>query len=100
MANVLFYTHSKEDLVRAVRLVVDEIRKTETISDSPINLEEDRLTQKEAAAFLGISVTSLIAWKKQGKVPYFQIGRNPFFSKQELLKIARKNPGLIKPSRK
>ncbi|HLV63634.1 helix-turn-helix domain-containing protein [Galbibacter sp.] len=100
MSNVLFYTHNKEDLKRAVKMILDEIRKTETISDSPIDPEEDRLTQKEAAKFLGISVTSLISWKKKGIVPYFQIGRSIFYSKTELLKIARKNPGLVKPSRK
>lgn len=100
MSNVLFYTHNKEDLKRAVKMIIDEIRKTETISDTSINPEEDRLTQKEAANFLGISITSLIAWKKQGKVPYYQIGRSIFYSKSELLKIARKNPGLIKPSRR
>ncbi len=99
MSNVLFYTHTKEDLVRAVKLVINEIRKTDSISDSPINPEEDRLTQKEAAAFLGISITSLISWKKAGKVPYYQIGRSIFFSKAELLKIARKNPSLVKSSR-
>lgn len=100
MSNVLFYTHNKEDLVRAVRLVINEIRKTDTISNNPINPEEDRLTQKEAALFLGISVTSIISWKKLGKVPYYQIGRSIFFSKSELLKIAQKNKGLIQPSRK
>lgn len=99
MSNVLFYSHNKEDLKRVVKMVVDEIRKTETI-DSNITPKEDRLTQKEAASFLGISVTSLIAWKKEGKVPYYQIGRSIFFSKTELLKIARKNPDLIKSSRK
>lgn len=100
MSNVLFYTHNKEDLVRAVKLVINEIRKTDTISDSPINPEEDRLTQKEAATFLGISVTTLIDWKKKGKVPYYQIGRSILFSKSELLRISRKNPDLVKPSRK
>lgn len=99
MSNVLFYTHSKDDLKRVVKMVVDEIRKTESI-ESNITPEEDRLTQKEAANFLGISVTSLIAWKKEGKVPYYQIGRSIFFSKAELLKIARKNPNLVQPSRK
>lgn len=100
MSNVLFYTHNKEDLKRVVRMVVEEIRKTEIISDTALNSEEDRLNQKEAARFLGISVTSIISWKKKGLVPYFQIGRSIFFSKAELLELARKNPGLIKPSRK
>lgn len=90
MNKVVFYTHNKEDLKRAVKLIIDEIRKTETISNSPIHPEEDRLSQKEAAKLLGISITSLISWKKKGIVPYFQIGRSIFYSKTELLKITRK----------
>lgn len=100
MSNVLFYTHNKEDLVRAIKLVINEIRKTDTISDSPITPQEDRLTQKEAAAFLDVSVTTIISYKKKGLVPYFQIGRSIFFSKSELLKLTRKNPGLVKSIRK
>ncbi|MBC9795427.1 helix-turn-helix domain-containing protein [Sinomicrobium sp. FJxs] len=100
MSNVLFYTHNKEDLKRVIRMVVEEIRKTEMISNTPISPEEDRLTQKEAAKFLGISVTTLISWKKKGLISYFQVGRPVFFSKTEFLEAARKNPGLIKPSRK
>ncbi|WP_240531772.1 helix-turn-helix domain-containing protein [Maribacter sp. 4G9] len=43
------------------------------------------------AKFLGISVTALISWKKKKIVPDFQIGRAIFFSKKELLDLARKN---------
>jgi len=91
MGNLLFYTHNKEDLKHLVKEVVKEIRKTELIYDSNISPEEDRLSQQEAAKFLGISVTSIIAWKKKGLVPYFQIGRSIFFSKKELLELAKKN---------
>ena len=93
-------THSKKDLERIVEVVINRLRKTEFIQQTPINPEEDRLSQKEAATFLGISVTSLIAWKKKGKVPYYQIGRSIFFSKSELLKLAQKNPGLVQSSRR
>jgi excisionase family DNA binding protein len=99
MGNVLFYTHSKDDLKRVVRMVVDEIKKNEII-ETNLAPTDDRLTQKEAASFLGISVTSIIDWKKKGKIPYYQIGKSIFFSKSELLKIARKNQDLVKPSRK
>ncbi|WP_422082821.1 helix-turn-helix domain-containing protein [Ulvibacterium sp.] len=91
MGNVLFYTHTKEDLKRAVKMVLEELRKTEYIQETSLNPEEDRLTQKEAAKFLGISVTSLISWKKKKIVPYYQIGRSIFYSKKELLDLARKN---------
>lgn len=97
MSNVLFYTHNKEDLVRAVRLILNEIRKTEVVSDFNNTPEEDRLTQKEAAKFLGISVTSLISWKKKKLVPFYQVpgSRAIFYSKKELLDVARKNRKLI-----
>ena len=88
MSNVLFYTHTKEDLKRTVKMIIDEIRKTEII-DTNFD-QDDRLSQKEAASFLGISVTSIISWKKQEKIPYFQIGKNIFFSRSELLKLAHK----------
>jgi len=100
MGNVLFYTHNKEDLKRIVKMVVEEIRKTEHINDDGINVKEDRLTQREAATFLGISITSLISWKKKGKVPYYQIGRSIFFSKSELLKLAQKNREVLIANRK
>ena len=90
MSNVIFYSHTKEDLKKAVKLIIDEIRKTE-ILDSKLDLVDDRLSQREAASFLGISVTSIIAWKKQEKIPYFQIGKSIFYSKSDLLKLARKN---------
>jgi len=91
MGNVLFYTHTKEDLKRTVKMVLEELRKTELINETSINPEDDRLSQQEAAKFLGISVTSLITWKKKKIVPYYQIGRSIFFSKKELLDLARKN---------
>ena len=100
MSNPILYGFSKSDLEQVVRKVITEIRKTDIIQDSPVNSEDDKLTQREAAKFLGISVTSLISWKKKGKVTYYQIGRSIFFSKSELLKLARKNPGLIQSSRR
>jgi len=100
MSNPILYGFSKSDLEQVVRKVITEIRKTDIIQGSPVNSEEDKLTQKEAAKFLGISVTSLISWKKKGKVPYYQIGRSIFFSKSQLLKLAQKNPGLVQSSRR
>lgn len=94
--SITLITHTKKDLERMIELVIERVRKTEMIPNGKINPEEDRLTQKEAADFLGISVTSIISWKKQGRVPYFQIGRSIFYSKSELLAIARKNPELVR----
>ena len=77
MGKVL-YSYDKNDIERIIRKVVNEVKKTSTISNEQGTLEEDRLSQKEAAAFLGVTVTSLIKWKKQKKVPFYQVGRSIF----------------------
>lgn len=97
MSNVLFYTHSKNDLVRAVRLVINEIRQTELV-DSTIPQEDEKLSQTAAAKFLGISTTSIIAWRKSGRIPrdaYMRIGRPIFYSKKKLLEYAKKDRSII-----
>lgn len=98
MANVLFYTHTKEDLVRAVRLVMNEIRQTELI-DTSIPQGDEKLTQKATAQLLGVSVTTIIDWRKSGKIPrdaYMRIGRPIFYSKKKILAYARENKGLVR----
>jgi len=92
-------THNKRDLERVVDLVIDRLRKTEFIHQTSINPEDDRLSQKEAADFLKISITSIISWKKKGIIPYYSIGNRIFYSKSELLIVARKNRHLVKPVR-
>ncbi|WP_405610843.1 helix-turn-helix domain-containing protein [Polaribacter sp. Asnod1-A03] len=101
MANVLFYTHSKDDLVRAVRLVINEIRQTELV-DSSIPIDDEKLSQKAASLLLGISVTTIIDWRKTGKIPrdaYMRIGRPIFYSKKKLLEYSRNNGGIGKNSK-
>lgn len=99
MSNSVYVLTPKE-VERVVEIVVNRLRKTDVIVPSNINPEDDRLTQKEAAQLLGITVQSLIKWKQKKLIPYYQIGRSIFYSKNELLKEARKNPNLSKPSRK
>ena len=94
-SNPVLYAYSKEDLEILFKELIDKIRKTELIGDSNISPEEDRLTQKEASELLGITVQTLIIWKRKGKVPFYQMGRSIFYSKKELLNIARNNPKLI-----
>ncbi|MGL5234630.1 MAG: helix-turn-helix domain-containing protein [Empedobacter falsenii] len=94
MSNLL-YTHSKKDLEAIVEIVIERLRKmdfSETTKDIP---EDDRLTQKEAARLLNISVVTLIDWKKKGLVPFYQVQRSIFYSKKELIEIAQKNRNLF-----
>lgn len=95
MSNLL-YTHSKKDLEAIVEIVIERLRKmdlSETTKDIP---DDDRLTQKEAARLLNISVVTLIDWKKKGLVPFYQVQRSIFYSKKELIEIAQKNRNLFK----
>lgn len=94
--NAVLYAFSMEDVERLIELVIDKARKTELIGDKNISPEEDRLSQKEAALLLGISVQTLINWKKQGFVTYYQINRSIFYSKRELLDLARNNNRLVR----
>lgn len=100
MSNVILYGFTHKDLEKTIEIVINRIRKTELINEGHNNPEEDRLSQKEAAALLGITVQSLIKWKKKELIPFYQIGRSVFYSKKELLQQARKNPKLVKAVRK
>ncbi|NOJ75704.1 helix-turn-helix domain-containing protein [Empedobacter stercoris] len=94
MSNLL-YTHSKKDLKAIVEIVIERLRKmdiSETTKDIP---DDDRLTQKEAARLLNISVVTLIDWKKKGLVPFYQVQRSIFYSKKELIEIGQKNRNLF-----
>ena len=94
MSNLL-YTHSKKDLEAIVEIVIERLRKmdvSETTKDIP---DDDRLTQKEAARLLNISVVTLIDWKKKELVPFYQVQRSIFYSKKELIEIAQKNRNLF-----
>lgn len=95
----VLYAFSKKDVELIIESVIDKVRKTEMIGGSSKTPEEDRLTQQEACELLGISVQTLIKWKREKKIPYYQLGRTVFFSKMELLKIARSNPKLVKSPR-
>ena len=57
----------------------------------PNNDQGDFLTQREAARFLGISLPTIISWKRGKKVPYYQQGRTILFKKSELLDTLRKD---------
>ena len=54
--------------------------------------EEDEiyLSQREVAKFLRVSLPTIIAWKKSGKIPFYQHGRKVLFKRSEVL-LAMKN---------
>lgn len=97
MANVL-YAYDKKDVEKIIDLVINRLRRTEG-QETSSNPESDKLTQKQAALFLGVSETTLIAWKKKNLIPYSQIGRPIFYSKQELMACSRSKRDLNEKER-
>ncbi len=63
---------------------------------TPDKLIDDYLDQREAAQFLRISLPTIIRWKKEKKIPYYQEGRKVLFKKSELLNVMQKNESLLK----
>ena len=57
---------------------------------------EEFMNQQQAAKFLHISLPTIIRWKKEKKIPYYQEGRKALFKKSELLKVLQKNESLLK----
>lgn len=87
------YSHDKDDLINAVRIVVEELRKTEFKTDILDTNIDDQLTQTQAAKLLRVSVPTLLVYRKKNLIPYYKIGKMVFYSKKEILKAARHHFG-------
>jgi predicted site-specific integrase-resolvase len=72
------------------------IKPSEVVKLNSFPPIEDRLNQAQVAELFGTTVQTIITWKKKGKIPYFQMGRFPIFSKKQLTQVASKNQHLIK----
>lgn len=57
--------------------------------------KEDQMTQSEVAEMFGRTVQTIINWKKNNTIPYYQIGRHPIFSRKQLTDFASKNQNRI-----
>jgi len=53
----------------------------------PTQQQQDQLlTQKQVASLLDVSVTSILKWKKQGKLPYRKINSRIYYNRTEVIK--------------
>lgn len=90
---------SKDELEKMLRNLVNEVfRLTPNVSDA----DEERLNQKQAAVYLGITQSTLIRWKKNGLVPCEQLpgSTKVTYYKSQLKTIIQRNPGLLQAPRK
>jgi len=81
--NSLQIIGSQKDLERFVEVVIDKLKINK-------NLENDRLSQQQCADLLGVSVTTLISYKRKKFIPFFKIGSRVFYSKKQVLNAIKK----------
>ena len=87
MANVL-YAYDKKDVEKMIDLVINRLRKQDG-NESTLDTENDKLTQTQAAEFLGVSITTLIDYRKERGLPYYKVGKPVFYYKKELIAFSR-----------
>lgn len=56
---------------------------------------EDQMKQKDVASMFGRTVQTVCSWTTLNKIPYFQIGDHPIYSRKQLVLYASKNQSLI-----
>lgn len=88
MANVL-YAYDKKDVEKMIDLVITKIRKGDG-TESSLDTENDKLTQTQAAEFLGVSVPTLIGYREERGLPFERIGKPVYYHKKDLLAFSRR----------
>jgi hypothetical protein len=92
---------SKDELQKMLsNIVIDALKYINTGTVEPGS--EERLNQKQAAIYLGITQSTLIRWKKNGLVPCEQLpgSTKVTYYKSQLKTIIQRNPGLLQAARK
>jgi len=85
---------SKKEVEKMFKDFLDEIRNSKIRAID--NDASERMNQKEAAEYLGITQATLIRWKKSGRVPYDQLpgSTKVTYHKSQLKAVIQRNPSL------
>lgn len=88
--SVQLYSHSKSDLEKAVEIILNKAHSF-IIPSKTESQPEDLISQTEASKFLRVSIPTLINWKKNKSLPYYNFSGRFYYSKKELLEYGRSN---------
>ena len=81
MENIVLSSVPVDELMDLIRAAVrSEFNANQTSPDD----EEEIMTRRQAAAYLGVSLTTINGWVKNGKLPGYRIGCNIRFKKSEV----------------
>lgn len=96
MQKTIITTLNDEEFKTLIEEAIKKVSLEINHKKDPNDFKNDYLNQREAAKFLRISLPTIIRWKKENKIPYYQEGRKVLFNKSELLQVLQKNQSLLK----
>lgn len=90
MSNYISFK-TEDEFRAAVMNVFLQAKDSESKGSDGLLDPDQRLTQHQAAKFLNCSISTIIRWRKQNLLPYFQVGRRFLYSKKQLIELAQRN---------
>lgn len=83
------YTHSKQDLEKAVEIILSKAQNFQFAKSSNEPKKEDLISQKQACEFLNISMPTIILWRKEKELPHYDFNGRYYYSQSELLQYGK-----------
>ncbi len=83
MDNIVLISIKKDELEEIIRSAIQtELKKKQ---------EKELISSKELIDWLGISLSALNAWKREGKIPFHRMGKRIFFKRSEVLQALKES---------
>ncbi|MEB4760183.1 helix-turn-helix domain-containing protein [Chryseobacterium indologenes] len=87
--SIQLFSHSKADLEKAVEIILKKAGDFSLPFKKAEEQPEDLISQIEAAKFLHISIPTIIDWRKNKHLPFYNFSGRYYYSKKELLDYGR-----------
>ncbi len=87
--SVQLFSHSKADLEKAVEIILKKATDFTLPIKKAEEQREDLISQIEASKFLHISIPTIIDWRKNKDLPFYNFSGRYYYSKKELLDYGR-----------
>lgn len=88
--SIQLYSHSKQDLEKAVEIILSKINNFSFPEKKAEDQPQDLISQIEASKFLRVSIPTIIEWRKNKELPYYNFSGRFYYSKNELLEYGRR----------
>ncbi|MCT4223352.1 helix-turn-helix domain-containing protein [Elizabethkingia anophelis] len=87
--STLLYSHSKGDLEKAVEIILSKATNFSLPQKQSQEQPDDLISQIEASRYLHVSIPTIIDWRKNKNLPYYNFSGRFYYSKKELLEYGR-----------